>query len=410
MKTIKKTKKLSRRKFLKKTTTGILGAGVFINTGKYFQTKGEKPSIKDVQVKQRILGRTGIKVSEVGLGTWEAPNENVISYAIERGFNYFDTAPEYKEGEEEKMVGRVVKNIRDKVIIASKILTTHTSTKTETMKMIEDVLKRLQSDYVDIILIYMAGEIIPKFGLTKGIERLKNDNVHEAMNQAKKEGKIRALGVSAHGGDLIRNMNYAIDCGKFDMIMVKYNFMSFPEEGKLLKKAKDNNVGSVTFKLAAGAYDQKIEGYKNSRTPEFRRATIKWVISNKDISTCIVRMPTFQEVDNVLLALSEKMSYKDMEMLDKYSSLVRPYYCRWCDTCSQGCPYGIAIPIIQRYLMYYTNFGHKESAIYKYNELLQEQRADKCNGCNAPCELLCPNKIPIKEVLTEAHKTLNRFI
>jgi hypothetical protein len=67
MKTIKKTKKLSRRKFLKKTTTGILGVGVFINTGKYFQTKGEKPSIKDVQVKQRILGRTGIKVSEVGL-------------------------------------------------------------------------------------------------------------------------------------------------------------------------------------------------------------------------------------------------------------------------------------------------------------------------------------------------------
>ena len=402
MKSPKNNNKLTRRNFIKKS---LFGTGVLINTGKYFQVKEKNIVSKDVEMKYRILGKSGLKVSEIGLGRLEMQGESVLDYALDRGINYIDTPHEYLQGEEERM--SIIKKIRNKVVIASLLVTSHTSTKQETMKLIENILKRMQTDYVDIVIIYNVGAVIRKYGVTQHIERLKNENVIEAVNQAKKEGKVRALGVSSHGRDFMDYMNYAIDSGHFDMLMLKYNFMSFPEEKELLRKAKQKNVGSVAIKVVGGAYDQKIKGYEKSRTPEFRRSAIKWVLSNPDITNLIIRMPTFEEVDNCIKALDEKYGYNDRILLEKYASAVKPYYCRWCSTCTQACPYGVSIPDIQRYLMYFTNFEYKKEAVEKYADLLPEQNANYCSDCSAPCENKCPNNIPIKEMLTEAHKILS---
>lgn len=215
----KNNKKLTRRNFLKRTS--ILGTTVLVNTGKYFQVKEKNATCKEIEMKYRILGKSGLKVSEIGLGRLETQSENVLDYALDRGINYIDTPHEYIQGEEGRM--SKFKNRRNKVIIASKIVTTHNSTNQETMKIIDSILKRMQTDYIDIIIIYNVGTTIVKYGVTKHIERLKNENVISAINQAKKEGKVRALGVSSHGGDFMDYMNYAIDCGHFDMIMLKYN-------------------------------------------------------------------------------------------------------------------------------------------------------------------------------------------
>ena len=395
---------LTRRNFLKKSS--LFGTGVLVNTGRYFQVKKKKSDTKDLKMKYRILGKSGLKISEIGLGTWEAPNENVLSYALDRGINYLDTAPEYKNGEEERMVGKVLKKQRDKAIVGSKIFTTSKTTKKETVKLIDGLLKRMQTDYVDVLFIYQVGAILPKHKIETRIERLKNDNVIEAFRQAKKDGKVRALGISSHGGDLVGYTNFAIDILRFDVIMLKYNFMAFPEEKDILKKAKENNVGSIAFKIAGGAYDQKIKGYEKSRTPEFRRAAIKWTLSNPNLTNCIMRMPTFDEVDNCIIAVNEEFGYLDRRILEKYAEAVKPYYCRSCNKCVNVCPNGVAIPEIQRYLMYYTNFQHKETAVERYTDLQTEQKADRCVDCTALCERICPNRIPIKVILTEAHRTL----
>ena len=317
MKPSENNKQISRRNFIK---TGLASSGIFINTGTYSKAEREKTSVKDIEMRYRILGRTGIKVSEIGMGTWGAPNENVVHYALERGFNYFDTAPNYKQGVEERLIGKVVKGRRDKVVIASKMQTTYKSTKEDTMRFIEGSLKRLKSDYIDVMMIYSIGQKSPRYGKKIGIERLNNENVIEAAIQAKKEGKIRAFGASSHGKDLISNMNYAIDSGNYDMIMVKYNFMALPEEEKLIKNAKQNNVGFVAMKIpgyVAGVYSKGGNAFKLSKTPEFRRAAIKRALSNPDITNCIMRMSTFEEVDNCLKALDEKMGYKDITSINK---------------------------------------------------------------------------------------------
>ena len=399
----KNNKKLTRRNFLKRTS--ILGTTVFVNTGKYFHVKEKNSTSKEIEMKYRILGKSGLKVSEIGLGRLETQSENVLDYALDRGINYIDTPAEYIQGEENRM--SKFKKRRNKVVIASKIITTHNSTQQETRKLIDNILKRMQTDYLDIIIIYNVGTTIAKYGVTKHIERLKNENVISAINQAKKEGKVRTLGVSSHGGDFMDYMNYAIDSGHFDMIMLKYNFMAFPEEEELLKKAKQKNVGSIAIKAVGGAYDQKIKGYEESRTPEFRRAAIKWVLSNPNITNLVIRMPSFEEVDNCIKALNEKFGYYDRILIKKYASSVKPYYCRWCNICTQACPYGVFISDIQRYLMYFTNFEYKKEAVQKYADLPSQQKANYCLDCDAPCEKKCPNNIPIKEILTDAHRILS---
>ena len=308
------------------------------------------------------------------------------------------------------MVGKVVKNIRDKVVLISKIFTTHKSTQSETMAFIEESMKRMQTDYIDVVYIYQVGEILARHGITKGIERIKNEKVIEALQKAKKDGKIRGFGISSHGGDLAGFMNYAIDSGIYDVIMMRYNFMVFPEEEAILKKAKEKNVGSVAFKITGGAFDEKIKGFEDSRTPEFARASIKWALSNKNLTTCLMRMSTYEEVDNCLKALNEPLGNNDKNILMKYADAVKPYYCRWCGKCTGACPYPVAIPQIQRYLMYYTNHNQKFSAVTHYKNLLPEQQAFPCSTCNAHCEGHCPNNIPIKEILTEAHRVLGNSL
>jgi len=86
MKSPKNNNKLTRRNFIKKS---LFGTGVLINTGKYFQVKGKNIVSKDFKMKYRILGKSGLKVSEIGLGRIEMQGENVLDYALDRGINEF---------------------------------------------------------------------------------------------------------------------------------------------------------------------------------------------------------------------------------------------------------------------------------------------------------------------------------
>ena len=202
-------------------------------------------------------------------------------------------------------------------------------------------------------------------------------------------------------------MDYAIDSGHFDMAMLKYNFMAFPKEKELLRRAKRKGVGTVAMKITGGAYDEKVKGYEKSKTPEFRRAAIKWVLSNPDITNLVIRMPTFEEVDNCMQALDEDFGYYDKSLIEEYAGAVKPYYCRWCGRCRRACPRGVLIPDIHRYLMYFTNYEFKKEAVEKYAGLNPEQRAGGCFGCDAPCEKICPHNIPIKEMLIRADNLLS---
>ena len=119
-------------------------------------------------MKSRVLGKTDVAVSELGLGTCfmsgqgqRGVNECVVR-ALDRGINYFDTAADYGKGRDERMLGEALRGRRDKVFLATKVGCVEDPgghRKTESlMRQFEDGLCRLQTDYVDLIQLHEADQ------------------------------------------------------------------------------------------------------------------------------------------------------------------------------------------------------------------------------------------------------------
>ena len=121
-------------------------------------------------MKMRTLGNTGIKISEIGFGSWQLGNTQhwkgatgeeavaLVNKALEKGCNFFDTAPVYAEGNSEKLLGKALKGKRDEVIISTKFGNFPDGTTNFDADLISESVKnsleRLQTDYVDTLLLH----------------------------------------------------------------------------------------------------------------------------------------------------------------------------------------------------------------------------------------------------------------
>lgn len=305
-------KKLSRKEFLKKSCAGIVTYGLL----------KESPalSLNEQEVKKqtsgyRILGRSEIKVMPVGIGASRTMEPTILKTAIDKGINFFDTGRSYYNGQNEIMIGKVIKDIRKEVIIQSKFRI-NIMEKGDILKSIEvskkiknimqsslnESLKALQTDYIDILLIHEANDV----------DIIYHKEVMEFFTQAKKKGQIRAYGFSSHKNqvELLRAENK----NKFyDVIMVPYNHKgSFVhslsgqysdwEQPILeieLKKAYQNNIGLVAMKTCSGGQYSP----DNENKPSFKEA-LKWILNHNYIQTMAVAMLNMKEINENIQAMS----------------------------------------------------------------------------------------------------------
>ena len=196
--------KFSRRDFIKAGTAGVIAASIEgINPQDVQAAKWKSGT----EMRYRTLGsRTGLKVSEIGFGGYAVDDPEIIHYALDRGINYIDTAWDYRGGKSEETIGKALKGKRDKVVLTTKWHPWSDTSKRQMMDMIDTSLRRLQTDYVDCLLVHQVG----KASGGESIERLVNPDLYEAYEQAKRQGKVRFTGVSAHDGDLIEVMDWVI--------------------------------------------------------------------------------------------------------------------------------------------------------------------------------------------------------
>ena len=190
-----------------------------------------KPDWKDARVKGlRRLGRTGWNVSDIVLGTGRIHGEDgeqIARLAIDRGVNYFDTSPDYSGAGSEQAMGRAIRGVRDKLFIATKFCTPtgHLPPGTPVAKYmaaVEGSLGRLGTDYVDLCHVHSCDEV----------ERLMDENVHEAFDRLKQQGKVRFLGFSTHTPNLVQVANTGIASGRFDVMMLAYHHGLWPSIGR----------------------------------------------------------------------------------------------------------------------------------------------------------------------------------
>lgn len=149
-------------------------------------------------VPTRPLGRTGLEVSCMGLGGYHLGTiqdqqmvDRVVNEAIDSGINFFDNAWEYHDGRSEEVLGQALAGKRDKVIVMTKVCT-HGRKKDVAMQQLEQSLRRLRTDHLDVWQIH---EVVywndPDLIFTP-------DGAAEALADAKKQGKVRFVGFTGH--------------------------------------------------------------------------------------------------------------------------------------------------------------------------------------------------------------------
>jgi len=347
----------------------------------------------------RPLGKTGFDMSDISFGCSGLGDPGVAQRGVERGITYFDTSPDYSREGSERALGEGIKGARrDKLFLVSKFCTAdgHLADDTpvpEAMRAVEASLQRLGTDHLDLVHIHAVNSL----------DRLMAPNIHEAFDRLKQQGKVRYLGVSSHTPDLETVMSHAVDSGRFDAIMVAYNFKNWPELTTIFQRAHDKGVGVVAMKTLKGAHHSHLSDFTPTERESFAQAAFKWVLSNPNVSGLVVSMSSYGQIDEYLVASGQPVTPRDVALLEKYDRLVSRDYCRpGCGSCLDACPASVPVNDVLRYAMYAEQYGREKEAMVKYARLDVTRRADQCVACGAPCERSCQFGLPIRDKLMRA--------
>ena len=230
--------RLSRRDFLQQAALAGVGLSIAQGAG---AGAGELPT--------RVLGRTGAKVTILGLGTaplGEARGDvseaaKIFAEVIDRGVTYVDTARGY--GIAEEALGQVLPTRRDRVFLVTKCWT---DSGAQAQKSFETSLRTLKTDHVDLVHIHHVGG--------KEVERmLAKDGILEYLLKQKEAGKTRFIGISGHARPPI--FLKMLEADRIDVLMAVMNYAdrnTYDFEGKVLPECRKRNVGVVAMKVYAG--------------------------------------------------------------------------------------------------------------------------------------------------------------
>jgi hypothetical protein len=393
---------MNRRGFLKAAALATAATSVM---PLHAETAQAESSVKSY----RPIGKTGLLMSDISFGGGKLSVPSMMLRAIDGGITYFDTAPDY--GQSEKTIGEAMGRVRrDKIIITTKFCNPvqypgHLPLGTKKKEYIASVdasLLRMKTDYVDFIFVHAIGEM--NRDLEAEEKRLLDPEMLEAVAELKKAGKVRFLGTSSHGPQNMEELLMtAVRSGHFSVIMPSFNFMKFPRLPEVMKEAHKQGVGVIAMKTLAGAKDMKME----AGAEEFSHAAFKWVLKHPEMSGLIVTIKTAADIELYLQASGVKFTSADQRILDRYAALYDKEYCRTgCGDCEGACPQGVDIASIMRYRMYFKDYGMEKRAMESYARV--GNNAAACTGCDTPlCVGQCPFSLPVRDLLTDAHKTMS---
>jgi len=381
----------SRREFL--TASALTGlalpaaAHASIDTPKPAPpTMAPAPAPAAPVIRKRKLGKTGMEVSEVAFGCMITSDQSVIERAADLGVNLFDTARGYQGGNNERLVGAALKGRRDKVFISTK---TGGKTKEEALAHLEESLKQLDTDHVDIW--YLHGK--------KAAAEI-TDELLDAQRTAKEQGKIRFAGVSCHSGHA-EVIPAAIE-KKMDVVLVTYNFTMADRNDALMKSLHDAGVGVVAMKVMAGGRGPEAVAMREKLASKGGMlSALKWVLRSPSVDTTIPSTTDMAQLDENLRAMAEPWTPADEQKLVARLEQIRPDYCSMCGQCEGTCPKGLPVADVLRYLTYAEGYGQFALGREHFLAMPAAHRDVRCGDC-AECAVRCPQGVEVARRLTRA--------
>jgi predicted aldo/keto reductase-like oxidoreductase len=370
-------KHINRRGFLKTGITGAAGI-VALSPSAISAGSGQQQSLIT-----RTLGKTGMKIPVISFGVMRADNPNLCKAAYEKGIKLFDTANGYQNGNNETMLGNLLKDYpRDSFYLATKVKPvgvdrdgkpSDQTTSDDFLAKFDTSLSRLKMDYVDILYVHDI----------RNPEMLEYKPITNAVKKLKKEGKVRFIGFSTHANEPVV-IDAAASLDTFDVILTSYNFKQtyVKEMYSSIKKASQAGIGIIAMKTMAGG------GFldKEKTRPINSAAALKWVLSNPDITTTIPGMTDFDQLDLNVKILSD-ISISDDEKKDLILARNETgLYCTGCLKCIGTCSKRLPVPDLMRAYMYAYGYSDRRLAYSLLSELgANENPCKDCSGCKVSC-------------------------
>jgi aryl-alcohol dehydrogenase-like predicted oxidoreductase len=310
------------------------------------------------------MGRTGLKISEITLGTMifgqqvdEVEANTIIDLAIEKGINSFDTADGYADGRSEEIVGKSLKNKRHSVVLASKVaskqglgLNDSGLSREHIFQAVEHSLRRLGTDYLDIYYAHHPDSTTPI------------EETLRAFDSLVQQGKVRYIACSNYrAGQLVRALAVSEqrNLARFDCVQTVYNLITRDVETELLPTCADEGVGVVVYNPLAGGL---LTGKHNATEPppsdtrfgqnpiyferywspvnftaveHIKKITeaydrkpaqfaLAWVLGNPKIASAIVGASSAKQLAENLGALDVKLSHEETKACDDIWLELRP--------------------------------------------------------------------------------------
>jgi len=387
---------INRRGFLK---TGIAGAAGIVALSPSIVSAATADQHSDII--SRTLGKTGMKIPVISFGVMRADNPNLCKAAYEKGIKLFDTANGYQNGNNEIMLGNLLKDYpRSSFYLATKVKPagvdkegkpSEQTTAEDFFAKFNTSLSRLKMDYVDILYIHDI----------RNPEMLEYKPIINAVKNLKKEGKVKFIGFSTHANEPVV-IDAAAAMDTWDVILTSYNFKQtyINELNSAIKKANQAGIGIVAMKTLAGG------GFldKEKTKPINSTAALKWVLSNPDITTTIPGMTDFDQLDLNIKILSD-ISITDQEKKDLLiASAEKGLYCTGCTICLNACTMNLPVPDLMRAYMYAYGYSNLSMAYSLLSELGTND--NPCKDCSS-CQVECTKKFDIKEKIADISRLVN---
>ena len=369
----------------------------------------------------RELGKTGLKVSQLGFGAMRLPMVGegeaarvdrelaiaMIHRAFAGGVNYIDTAVGYCNGDSQRAVGEALKGWRDKVVVSTKN-PYYGEDEKQWWTNLEQSLDRLGVECIDIYNHHGVN--------AKDYDEAVRPRVGKWMLKARDQGLVKHVCCSFHDkNDVLMRI---IDDGYAESITLQYNMLD-RQLARGIAYAREYNVGVVVMgPVAGGRLGERSEVLARlipgvALVPEL---ALRFVLANPDVTMALSGMSTMQQVEENLAIASDTVSLsadhrgaieRHLERLKAMADL----YCTGCGYCMPCEAADVNIPSIFEKYNRARVYGLWDQARKAYVQIgkvawSKGKPADACVQCGA-CEEKCPQHIEIRKQLAEAHAVLN---
>lgn len=377
-------------------------------------------------MRYRRFGELDWKVSALGFGTMRLPviggdpanvDEDeairMIRYAVDNGVNYIDSAYPYHRGNSEVVLGKALEGgYREKVRVATKMPTWLVKSHEDMDRFLDEQLRRLKTDCIDFYLLHSLDK--------SRWHSLLDLKVFDWAEKALADGRIQRLGFSFH--DTYEVFKEIVDgYDNWTLCQIQYNYVDIDNQAgtKGLKYAASKGLAVVIMEPIAGgmlavnppkAVQDIWDEAKIKRTPA--EWALQWVWNQPEVSVVLSGMSSMQQVIENVESANRSGPGTLTEKEQDFISMVRQRYfeygfigCTGCEYC-MPCPEGVGIPVIFKF---YNEFSRKrgdqeaqKNVVKEYSlAVAPENGAKKCAKCGS-CEELCPQHLPISNLLREA--------